>query len=452
MVKRDLKNNFLKRGDGGELRLPFLNNMNKKTLKLILMVLPFLLILSGCKSEPELTKEMIKKDVEKEILKEGDFDSISNFKYKESELSDSDVKLLKGKYTEKIPTKSFDLNFNKTSLELNQNAYYRAIFALQNKNKWTLAFLVPNNKSEWKTKPKGEVSTKHLLKDLKNIEFDGFKKGYIGDEQTTSIKIKGRDTDLKLLTDIITMEVEVKNEFAKYKINMSMNYNFKKNDWVLTEKNIAKQDTWKLEFINENKPAIPTPDKIKERLTTKEQIATYSVNPNFSKKLYVSNPKERIDSKRVIFSYVVIASYDVVGDIEYIVNVPFEYNAGNWSEKEIEIKYSKATLFAMGRIWKLSDGEYIKIDSVVKKDIGGKYTKDGKTVDIKGTLDIDRKDDLYNLNLVETNMQEGQKPTFEYKESKISIEKKALILDGKEFKAQAQTDEENRKIQSILQN
>lgn len=425
--------------------------MDKKILKSILLIIPIIFVLSGCKGEPDLTKEMIKKDVEKEILKEGEFDSISNFKIRESELSKSDTKLLKEKYTEKIPTKSYDLNFNKTSLELNQNAYYRAIFALQKEDKWTLAFLVPNNKSEWKTKPKGEVSTKHILKDLKNIKFDGFKKGYIGDEQTTTIKIKGRDTDLKLLSDIITLEVEVKNEFAKYKIDMSMNYNFKKNNWVLTEKNISKQENWKLEFINENKPAVPTPDKIKERLTKKEQISTYCINPNFAKKIYVSNPKERIDAKRVIFNYVVIATYDIIGDIEYIVSVPFEYDAGNWSEKEIEINYSKATLFAMGRTWKLSDDESIKIDSVVKNKISGKYTKSGKTVDIKGSLDIDRKDDLYNLNLVETNMQEGQKPTFKYTESKISIEKKAIILDGKEFKAQAQTEDESKKIQSILQ-
>ena len=48
-------------------------------------------------------------------------------------------------------------------------------------------------------------------------------------------------------------------------------------------------------------------------------------------------------------------------------------------------------------------------------------------------------------------MQEGQNPTFKYTESKISIEKKAIILDGKEFKAQAQTEDESKKIQSILQ-
>lgn len=399
------------------------------------------LSLSGCKKEkieiPPLGEDKIREDIEGILKEEGYyFDNLSEFLSEKVEPSESDMVKLKQKYSEPVPYEKRNLKFILQSSEMEIEAEYSVIYVFLN-TEWKLSFQYKENEAAWKETSKSGVSTKQIMDDLKNVEIEGFKKGFIGSGETTNIKIVNRNSDLKNKQDNIVFDVSVKTDFATFEFSSTAIYYFKKGKWEAAQIQPDHPAKWEITYFEDRKPEAPTSERVFDKLTDPDNTLTYISNRNFIKKSYISEPTERIGQNSVTFDYIYIVTYENIGDFQYLVSIPFEWIGGDWLSGEIKTEYIKSSLKPILGTWKAGEKRSIVFTKAKKDLLEGIYFMEVDGVQeeykMKCKFNVLLKETDWEIIVDSVNIPDGTDSHFDLKVITVNLKDQVLVANNKQF-------------------
>lgn len=386
---------------------------------------------------PDIEPKRLKDDYNK---KYPDTISISEFKYKDEEVTDSDINKLKKIFYEKVPAKKIAIKGKFRTAEYEIDGEYNMLYVYANE-KYKLIEIDDRNIANRKITPIAGVSSNTIMKTLRDQKIGDFKKGYVGREKSTTINVIERKSNLNNNKDKVKIEAKVKNDFAVTSIIIDMEYEFKKDHWQLMKIVPEDKEDYKVKFIDDNIPKEPKEEEITTLLTDPKNQKTYMTNKGYTKKVYVSKPKARATADSMAYEYLFVVTYDKVGDIEYKVKVPYEYNGGEWIKKDVSIEFNKALLEPMKAEWKSDkdkdgkdDHRSINITKVDNDNLEGTYTKAGKTENIKGKLNVPIKDDNWEITISSAGIEDGKESIVDINSASLNLKDKTIAVDGHIFK------------------
>lgn len=410
------------------------------------VILGFLTYNTFFNKTPQIEAKTIKTDF---LNKNKDINIIKDLKINDDlSVSEKDEKLLIDTFTDKVKAKKIGISGKFRNSEVEIEGKYTMLYAYLN-NRYKLVDIKPVDLKNRKYIPIGHVSTQSILKDLRNIKVGDFKKGYVGREKYTTLKVDARNTNLDMGKDDIEAEITVKNAFAKTSFKAKLKYYFKKDSWVLVKSAFDDKDNYTVDFITDNLPKTPDENGIINLLTDPKNQNTYMTNKSFTKKVYVSKPKTRTLDNTLIYEYIFVATYEHIGDIEYKVNVPYEYSDGQWVKKPVTIEFNKALLTEM--VSKFGNG-FSKDKKTAKElfcfyksdnnTLEGYYIKDNKKELVRAVINVDLKDNNWTLLVVPIGIEDGLKSIFEIQNVSLNLKDKTIVGDGRNFEPKLKVTEQ----------
>lgn len=416
----------------------------KKFLLTSLCLIFCLSLLTGCGEgePPELTKSKVSQDLESELKEAAyNYDSLENFEYQLVDVTEDDLNKLKELFDSRVTYQKVDCNFQLTSIKMDTTAQYSMVYAYVNKE-WQVMFSYEKNIGEWEYVPKETVSSKKLLTDLKTIEFEGFQSGYVGSEKNTSIKVTDRDTKLKINKDDVFTEVTVKTDFATYIIEVEMIYYFNKGEWELSDGIVQDSKFWQLTYDAEKIPSTPSEENILEQLTKSTNFLTYVANLDYMSDHNLVATTQLAGVSNITFQYEFSTTYDKIGTIKYLIQLPYEWVDGEWAIGDMIVEVSDININSMLGTWEADNGDYIEFASAEKEErskydspnvlVGTYYKKVSQDLFSKYTLKV-------NVNVpLRDNNWEGNITLWEATDSnsvEYSINAFAIDVANKQLKS-----------------
>ncbi len=339
----------------------------KKIIKILSASFAVILCLTtfaGCgkKTHEELlTPTRITNDFTSEIKTAGyEFDSLDKFSSEMIETSEKDMKKLKELFDNRVEYQKVGCTFTISSLEKDIEGYFSMVYAYIN-DEWKVMFSYPSRKDEWEFTAKDTVGTKQMLADLKTLNFEGFEKGYVGSEKTTTIKIEDRDTKLKFNKDEVLITATVKTDFATYSIDIQLIYYFKDGKWILSDTSIENSTDWSIEYNSDKKPIAPKEEYILEQLTIPTNFLTYVANPEYMTDYKIAATKQIAGVTSIKYQYVLTTFYENIGTVKYTAEIPYDWVEGEWAIGDPEVKISEVDPSAMLGTWSNENGDYFEL-------------------------------------------------------------------------------------------
>lgn len=374
----------------------------KKIILLSLSLIFCLSLLTGCGDgePPELTKSKITQDLEAELKEASyNYDSLDKFEYQLVDVTEDDLNKLKEFFDSRVEYQKIDCNFQLTSIKMDITAQYSMIYAYVNKE-WQVMFSYEKNIGEWEYVPKETVSSKKMLTDLKTIDFEGFQAGYVGSEKNTSIKVTDRDTKFKINKDDVFTEVTVNTDFATYVIEVEMIYYFNKGEWELSDGIVQDAKFWQLTYDSDKIPSTPSENNILERLTKSTNFLTYVANLDYMSDYNLVATKQLAGISNITFEYEFSTTYDNIGTIKYLIQLPYEWVDGEWAIGDMVVEVNDININSILGTWEADNGDYIEFASAEKED-RSKYDSPNVLV---GTYYKKTAQDLYSKYTVKVNV------------------------------------------------
>lgn len=324
------------------------------------------------------------------------FDSLDDFSYEFVDVSEDDLNKLKNSFDSKVPYQKVDTAFTLTSIDMDISGYYSVVYAYY-KDEWKIMFGYPKDEGEWEYVAKSQTSSKQIMSDLKTVNFEGFKKGYVGTESNTSIKITDRDTKLKINKDDVFVDVTVKTDFAEYVIGVEMIYYFNSGKWILSDAIVEEPKYWKLNYNSDRIPSAPTEASVLEQVTKANNFLTYVANTDYMESYELREIPQLAGVTSITFQYEFETVYKDIGKVIYLIKIPYEWADGEWVVGDTEVTVSDIKIDRMLGVWSNEDGDYYEFTSLEKKTddksdkspyilVGTFYKKTGEDMYAKYTV------------------------------------------------------------------
>jgi len=338
------------------------------------------------------------------------FDRLNDFVYTRVDTNDEDFEVLKSKYASQVPYVKYETTFSLTSVEMDMTGNYSAIFVYNN-GEWSFSFGYITDKSTWEytEKEASRVDKQHMLNDLKQQSFGTFEKGYVGNAKYSSIgSIINREYDKTIHRDVIKTTVNVKTDFAEYKIPIILTYYFQQGEWQLGGTEISEVDEWELTYNNGSAPEFLSDSVLLSYLTTSSNFLTYVCNLDYVSDYKITKESEIASKEEVIVNYIFSATYQYIGTIEYNVELKYEWLNNEWSEPQPTPSVRNADFSEMlTRTWESDDGSYFKFASIEPNDdmtfkLSGQYSTNS-SVDIVANLNVPLRDNNWDANITDIN-------------------------------------------------
>ena len=425
----------------------------RKILSLILCLIMVGCVMAGCGNKaPEISRARILSDLENELKQQGNiFEIIEDFEYStDEELTEADKELLRKKFDSVDAYNKISTTFKLLSYDMDIVGNFTMIYTYVN-GSWIIPVSYATNADEWTYTPKNTVSTKQIFADLKATEFTGFKKGYVGTESNTSIKVTDRDTKMEINKDVVYFDITVKTDFAEYIIGATFTYYFKNGGWEVAEKDIQEESKWKINYNSDKVPTAPHEKTILEEVTTQTKFLTYVANKSYATSYEVRRIQDLAGVTTITFQYEFIAKYEHIGVTKYLVQVPYEWVDGEWSLGDTVVKITSVDVADILGTGTAKNGDYIEFTHIEKADkkdasqsdyIVGTYNKNmGKnaasTYNIKYQLTVPLRDNNWDFTSIVWETAGTESVEFTIKALSADVNLKNLVGDGNKFEKTA---------------
>lgn len=341
----------------------------RKKIALIFMSILMILTITACSKDdeaPEITQVEKEAGLKTMLKKENyTFDSLKRIDFKESDVTEKDMTKLKQKFEHRVDFIKNDVEVTMSTNASKTAAEFSIIYAYYG-DEWQPVIFYPINEKSWVSEAKEKVNKNRVMKDLRQTEFKGFKKGYVGKESNTKVILNNRDQKINIGRDILFTTVVVKTDFAKYKIGIDFTYQFKDNKWVLTSTNIQDQKLWQIEYDKDNVPDALSQEAVIKKLTNKKNFLTYVTNKDYVSKTMLSETRETVGVDELAYAFSWMTDYDNIGKITYSVKMPYKFSEGEWQEGKPKVEIDNINAENMVGKWKGENGDEINFTKTMK--------------------------------------------------------------------------------------
>lgn len=391
----------------------------KKNIISILAICSVPITLSGCSfSSSNTVDEVISEETLKSMLlqKLNDsnlgVDEVSLSSYDTIEFTEEDKTQIKEKISGKASFKKYLCKFETTSLDRGINGSYAIIVSKIN-GEWICVLSYPVDEENWIYAAKGEVPLKKIREDLQTLKFPSIENCVVGKDIDTSIEIKDRQSNIELGNDSLKACITYDATFAKYLINVRMQYEFNAGKWELKNYIIDDPEYWVIEFNEGSQPAKPKDSFIINKLSDSSNYKNYMMNLNYVDNYYIAESSQSIHGNELNYNYVLIVTYDEFGDFEYNVTKKYLWDNSAWQEGEMEVSLKSANLEKFMGTWASTNGNFIRFTSHEGNKMYGTYTHkyaDSQYVvyDISAELDITMEDNNWDLIITQGDVVSGE--------------------------------------------
>ncbi len=413
----------------------------RKSIYKITMALAGATVLTACSISgqteiAEVSDDMIKGEL-LEYLNKKDYavDEIYEFSKEVGTFTEEEGKEISSQFTGKTTIRKYVCNFKTRSVERDIDGQCEAVYAYFN-NAWTLVKIQEANLENWSFQAKSEVSVRQIRDDLAAIEFATLPNVKIGNESDTQIEIVSRKSDIENGNDNVDIVVTYNADFAVYKIGIKLMYKHEHGEWVLSSHAIDDVDFWEIEFDDNMKPNKPKEEYIINSLSNSSNYKNYMMNLSYVDNYYVTEEKETVVGNTVNYNYVVIVSYDEIGDIEYNVTKPYSWIDKAWQEQELTVDVKKADFEKFLGTWASTNGDFVRFTNAENNILTGTYThkyEDGNYVsyDVKGTVNVELTDNNWALMIEQKGIAAGEEEEhFVILPFQIDFEKTVIKSNG----------------------
>lgn len=306
---------------------------------LALLITAVCLITAGCGNDtPEMTEKEVTEGLSNSITETFKFDKISNITYNAVETSEDEMTVLKGKFQNQVPYKTYLCYAELENLDMTAKVSYRLLCAYN--NGWSVISATEWDKDKWEYKAKKYPSERDIMRDISKYKFGSFDVGYVGDERTSAVKIKEAVFDEAVNRETEDISVEIKTDFGHYEVDAKVIYYFLNGEWTLGDFSYGEMKDWNFIYNDGCELDLLTEDQIIENVTDKNNFLTYCTNKAYTKDYsvefeYMDATKDEMTG---VFSFK--ASYGF-GNIEYKVKAIYKWLDYEWSECEPKTAVSK---------------------------------------------------------------------------------------------------------------
>ena len=370
----------------------------KRSMKVIFSAVVLSLLVTGCSKGDNLDTKIYHDAIIEKMKEEGEgVDELEILSVKDSDLNDIDEEFLNNKYSPGLPYKKSKLKIKFSNMTMDASGNV-VVMLIKPEATWKVGYMEREDITEWVFEPKVNASTHEVLNGLKEHEFDGFEKGYIGNEEVTFVSIDSRENDGTKET--LDMIIEVETEFADYKFEATGEYVFVAGSWTQTNLGVQDRKDWDITYkSNAKSPQIKNKDDVLKLVSDKKNLISYLYNKDYISKSDVKEPVELANSTQIIYQYLVDLTYDDLGTFSYQVNVPYKWVGDGWKEETVVSEYDSLNIEEMKGKWKSENYEMV-ITSVDEDGyISGHFTKDGDDKNFKLLLEVPIREDGWELKL-----------------------------------------------------
>ncbi len=323
--------------------------------------------LFGCSDKtPQLDNESLEKILVDGIKSDIYFDQISNIKIEKIKTTQEDLALLKSTFTDKVPYESYYIEGNISSITMDSYVKYTVLIAYN--KEWKNIAVTPIDESTWIYIPKEYVGLTDIMKDLKQVEIEPFKEGYVGNEKTSALTIIKRVEDKDANMETIFGSLKILTDFGEYNIDVSITYYFKKGEWVFGDITLQDKEDWEFTF-KENCQIKTLSDKyIKEKLTKRTEFLTYIVNEDYIESEELEQTYVKADAETAGYVYKYAVNYAGIGEVIYDVVVTYKWLSYEWGKGEISVSLVNQTFSQIVGNKYILDEKYISFKSILRDE------------------------------------------------------------------------------------
>lgn len=394
--------------------------MNIKIKKVFLLLLTFtsvcFLVACGNKNDNPQTEEptniVIENGISNALKEDGlKFDRMMDFSFTKVEVNEEDIETLKSKYASQIPYVKYSTTFSLISVEMDMKGNYDGVYVFNN-GEWQFSFGSINDSEAWEYSEKeaSRVDKQRMLDDLKDRSFGTFEKGYVGNAKYSSIgAISNREYDETIHRDIINTSVKIKTDFAEYTIPVTFTYYFQKGIWELGDAEVADISQWELTYNNGSAPDFLSDNTLLSYITTSSNFISYICNLDYVEDYKITKESEVASKESVTVNYIFSVTYQYIGNVDYNVELVYEWLNNEWSEPQPTPSVKSANFSEMlERKWSNEDNTYFNFNTAEVTDgetvkLVGKYITPDNSVDIVANIDVMLGDNDWSANITDIN-------------------------------------------------
>lgn len=423
----------------------------KKIIKITSAIAGMALLTTACSISGQNDIADVSDDVIKDELlsflnkKEYAVDEISDFSKELGTFSDEENQELSSQFTGKTTIRKYNCRFKTRSVERDIEGECSAIFAYLNKE-WTLVKIKETLPENWSFQAKSEVSMRQIRDDLGTIEFPTLPGVKVGDESNTQVEIASRKSDIENGNDNVDLVVTYNADFAVYKIGVKFMYKYEHGQWNLSSNAIDDVDFWEISFDDSMKPNKPKEEYIINNLSNSSNYKNYMMNLSYVDNYYVTEEKETVMGNTINYNYVVIVSYDEIGDIEYNVTKPYSWIDKAWQEQDLTVSVKSVNFEKFLGTWASTNGDFVRFTSADGTTLTGTYThkyEDGNyvTYHVTGEIGVEMSDNNWALTIEQKDVAAGEEEShFVILPFQIDFSKTTINSNGNIYIAKGDED------------